>query len=196
LTQAAIVAQDLTAAAFVALGVAVAYSWYRDRTRQQARLAVALVALGFVSALGRIPNPPTILSLVNIVLFVLSGFFVLLFRGEFIPLGRTTLRGAYVVLALSIGAGVADVLFFQSAPPWEVTLLGLAVVVPWAIFVGEPIVRFWLASNRLPVVQRTRMRFLSVGFGLLIAVLLVAVIGGAALRNPTATVLIQLAALV
>jgi signal transduction histidine kinase len=196
LTQAAIVAQDLTAAAFVALGVAVAYSWYRDRTRQQARLAAALVALGLVSALGRIPNPPTILSLVNIVLFVLSGFFVLLFRGEFIPLGRTTLRGAYVVLALSIGAGVADVLFFQSAPPWEVTLLGLAVVVPWAIFVGEPIVRFWLASNRLPVVQRTRMRFLSVGFGLLIAVLLVAVIGGAALRNPTATVLIQLAALV
>jgi signal transduction histidine kinase len=196
LTQAAIVAQDLTAAAFVALGVAVAYSWYRDRTRQQARLAAALVALGLVSALGRIPNPPTILSLVNIVLFVLSGFFVLLFRGEFIPLGRTTLRGAYVVLALSIGAGVADVLFFQSAPPWEVTLLGLAVVLPWAIFVGEPIVRFWLASNRLPVVQRTRMRFLSVGFGLLIAVLLVAVIGGAALRNPTATVLIQLAALV
>lgn len=196
MTQAAIVAQDLTAAAFVALGVAVAYSWYRDRTRQQARLAAALVALGLVSALGRIPNPPTILSLVNIVLFVLSGFFVLLFRGEFIPLGRTTLRGAYVVLALSIGAGVADVLFFQSAPPWEVTLLGLAVVLPWAIFVGEPIVRFWLASNRLPVVQRTRMRFLSVGFGLLIAVLLVAVIGGAALRNPTATVLIQLAALV
>ena len=195
MTQAAIVAQDLTAAAFVALGAAVAYAWYRNRTRQQARLAAALVALGLVAALGRIPDPPGVLSIVVIVLFMLSAFFVLLFRGEFIPLGRRTLRGAYVLLALGIAVGVADVVFFQSAPPAEATALGIAIVVPWAVLVGEPIVRFWLASNRLPAVQRVRMRFLSFGFGLLIAVLFVAVIAGATLRNPAVTLVVQLAAL-
>jgi signal transduction histidine kinase len=196
LTQAAIVAQDLTAAAFVALAIAIAYNWYRDRTREQAWLAAALGALGLVAALGRIPDPPTVLSLLVLVLFMLSAFFVFLFRGEFIPLRRAALRGAYVLLLVGIGIGVADVLFFQTAPPVEATALGIAIVLPWAILVGEPIARFWLASNRLPVVQRTRMRFLSFGFALLIAVLFISVIGDVALRNPAATILIQLAALV
>ena len=195
MTQAAIVAQDLTALGFVALGAAIAYRWYRDPVPAQGMLAMALITLGAVAALGRIPNPPGVLSVVNVALFILSGFFVLLFRNEFVPLGRKALMGAYALLAIGIAVGIADVLAFSDAPQAITSLIGVLVITPWAVFVGEPIVRFWLESNKLPAVQRTRMRFLSSGFGLLIAIVFVAVVGGSALRSPAAIVLTQLVAL-
>jgi signal transduction histidine kinase len=195
LTQAATVAQDLTALGFVALGVAMGYRWYRERGRAQGMLAGALISLGAVAALGRIPNPPLVLSIVNLVLFMLSGFFVLLFRHEFVPLGRTALYLAYGLLAFAILVGIVDVVAFSSAPALVVSIIGVLIVAPWAIFVGEPVVRFWVQSNELPAVQKARMRFLSAGFGLLIAVLFVAVIAGAAMRSPTAILLTQLVAL-
>jgi signal transduction histidine kinase len=196
LTQAATLAQDLTAAAFVALGVAVGYRWYRERQRSQRALAASLVSLALVAALGRIPNPPLVLSIVVLTLFMLSGFFVLLFRDEFIPLGRRIRIGAYVLLAVGIAAGIVDTVAFSGSTGPGAEGLGLVLVGIWALFVGEPIVRFWLASNRLPAVQRARMRFLSFGFGFLITVISVAVLGGAAVRSPAAVVVIQLAALI
>jgi signal transduction histidine kinase len=60
---------------------------------------------------------------------------------------------------------------------------------------GEPIVRFWLASRNLPSVQKARMRALSFGFAVLIAILMVAVLGGSAVRSPLAVIAIQLIAL-
>jgi signal transduction histidine kinase len=195
LTQAATAAQYLTALGFVALGVAIGYRWYRDRGRAEGMLAGALISLAAVSALGRIPNPPLALSIVSLVLFMLSGFFVLLFRNEFVPLGRTALYVAYGLLAFAILVGTVDLVAFSNAPPLVVSILGILIVTPWAIFVGEPIVRFWIHSNRLPAVQKARMRFLSAGFGLLIAVIFVAVIAGSALRSPTAVLLTQLVAL-
>ncbi|HET7420283.1 MAG TPA: HAMP domain-containing sensor histidine kinase, partial [Candidatus Dormibacteraeota bacterium] len=60
---------------------------------------------------------------------------------------------------------------------------------------GEPIVRFWLASRSLPAVQKARLRFLSFGFAVLIGVLVVDVLGGAALQSPTAIIVTQLVAL-
>ena len=196
MTQAATLAQDLTAAAFVALGVTVAYRWYRERLRTQRALAASLVSLALVAALGRIPNPPLVLSIVNLVLFMLSGFFVLEFRNEFIPLGRRTRVGAYALLAVGIAVGVVDTVAFAGSTGPAAEGLGFVLVAIWAVFVGEPILRFWLASNTLPAVQKARMRFLSFGFGLLIAVLFVAVLGGAAVRSPVAVVLVQLAALI
>ena len=198
LTQAAIVAQYLTAAAFVALGGAIAYRWYSDRTRTTGMVALALVSLAAVSILGRFQdqaNPNLVISVASIVLFMLSGFFVFLFRGELIPLSRNALVAAYVLLVAGLVVGIVDVVGFQGAAPSVATVFGLALITPWAIFTGEPIVRFWLASNRLPRVQRARLRSLSVGFGLLIGILFVAVIGGRSLQNPIASVLIDLVAL-
>lgn len=195
MTQAAIVAQDLTALGFVALGIAIVYRWYRDRGRAQAMLAGALISLAVVAALGRIPSPPPVLSGADLALFMLSGFFVLLFRHEFVPIGGTTLVLAYVLLAMAIGVGAVDVFAFSNASQLVASVLGILIVVPWAVFVGEPIVRFWIESIRLPAVQKARMRFLSVGFGLLIVVLLVAVIAGSAMRSPTAIIATQLLAL-
>jgi len=194
LTQAVVLAQDLTAAGFVALGAAIGYRWYRDRGRAQGKLALALIALAVVAALSRLPSSP-LLSLVVVIAFMLSGYFVLMFRNEFIPLSRTFHTAATVLLAVSIVCGVLAVTVFQHANPVLVTLLGVVLVTTWAIFTGEPIVRFWLASNRLPAVQKTRMRFLSFGFAVLIAILFVDVLGGSSLQSPTAVIVTQLLAL-
>jgi signal transduction histidine kinase len=198
LTQAAVVAQNITTVAFVALGVAIAYRWYRQPGRAQGMLALAIILLGLVSAAGRLQDPDspnTIVALFSTVGFLASGYFVLLFRHELIPLGRRALLASNVLLAVSIVVAIAEVLWLRDVSgPWmELALLEL--IAAWAIFTGEPIVRFWLASNRLPAVQRARMRFLGAGFAVLIAILFVAVLGGSALQSPTAVLVTQLVAL-
>ena len=198
MTQAAVVAQNITTVAFVALGVAIAYRWYRQPGRAQGMLALALILLGVVAAAGRLQDPDSpnaIVALFSTVGFLASGYFVLLFRHELIPLSKRALRAANVLLAVSIVVAVAQVLWLRDASgPW-MELAVLELIAAWAIFTGEPIVRFWLASNRLPAVQRARMRFLGGGFAVLIAILFVAVLGGSALQSPTAILITQLVAL-
>jgi signal transduction histidine kinase len=198
LTQVVTVAQYLTTAAFVALGVAIAYRWYRQPGRAQAMLALALISLGAVAAIGRFQDqdhPSPVLALITTIGFLASGYFVLLFRNELIPLGRSAFIAANALLAVSIVVAVLDVFFLAGAPQFVVTLALLELIGAWAIFTGEPIVRFWLASTRLPAVQRARLRFLSAGFAVLIVILFVAVLGGSALRGPTAILITQIVAL-
>jgi len=198
LTQAAALLQNLAAAGFVALGVAIAYRWYRERGRAQAMLALALITLAVVAALGRVGDPQhplAVLSLVEIVGFLLSGYFVLLFRNEFIPLGSLAFQAANLLLAISIVVGILDVTALAHADPRVATVIVLEIIGAWAIFTGEPIARFWLASRNLPAVQRARMRFLSFGFAVLIAILFISVLGGSALRSPTAIVVTELVVL-
>jgi len=198
LTQAAALLQNLAAASFVALGVAIAYRWYRERGRAQAMLALALITLAVVAALGRVGDPQhplAVLSLVEIVGFLLSGYFVLLFRNEFIPLGSFAFQAANLLLAISIVVGILDVTALAHADPRVATVIVLEIIGAWAIFTGEPIARFWLASRNLPAVQRARMRFLSFGFAVLIAILFISVLGGSALRSPTAIVVTELVVL-
>jgi signal transduction histidine kinase len=198
LTQVAVIAQDLAAAGFAALGVLVSVQWYRTRNRAEGKLALALVFLAVVAVGGRLQDPahpPFLVSAFEIVAFMLSGFFVLLFRNEFIPLGQTALRAAYALLAVSILAGLAIITLAAHAGAAVTTLLALVLIGAWAVFTGEPIIRFWLASNSLPGVQRARMRALSFGFAVLIAILFVDVLGGSALRSPLAITITQLLAL-
>jgi len=198
LTQAGAVAQFLTTAAFVALGIAIAYRWYRQPGRAQGMLALAVVTLAGAILLGRVqdPNHPNaVLSLISVIGFLLSGYFVLQFRSQLIPIGRTWQVAAGVLLAISILVGALDVLFLTRTSSPVTTLVTLELVGAWAVLTGEPIVRLWLASNRLPAVQRARLRFLSGGFAVLIGILLVAVFAGSALQNPTAILITQLFAL-
>ncbi len=198
MTQAGAVAQFLTTAAFVALGIAIAYRWYRQPGRAQGMLALAVVTLAGAILLGRVqdPNHPNaVLSLISVIGFLLSGYFVLQFRSQLIPIGRTWQVAAGVLLAISILVGALDVLFLTRTSSPVTTLVTLELVGAWAVFTGEPIVRLWLASNRLPAVQRARLRFLSGGFAVLIGILLVAVFAGSALQNPTAILITQLFAL-
>jgi signal transduction histidine kinase len=198
LTQAAAFLQNLAAAGFVALGLAIAYRWYRERGRAQAMLAFALITLAVVAGLGRLGDPlhpSVILTVVEITAFLVSGYFVLLFRNEFIPLRPREFRAANLLLALSIVVGLIDVTLLPRGDSRLTTVIGLELIGAWAIFTGEPIVRFWLASRKLPAVQRARMRFLSFGFAVLIAILFISVLGGSALQSPTAVIVTELVVL-
>ena len=195
---AATLVLDVTAAGFVALALAMAYRWYRDRGHAQGLLAISLTALGIVAALGRFQDqthPNVVLSLVTIVAFIASAYLVLLFGNEFIPLERRARLAADVLLGVSILCGILLVTVFQRGPQPVMTALGFEIVGAWAILIGLPIVRFWLASNSLPSVPKARLRVLSLGFAVLIAVLVVDVIGGSALQSPAAIIITQLLAL-
>ena len=188
---------DLTAVAFVGLGVGAVVEWYRQRGRAAAMLALSLSLLGVVAILGRLQaltgNSPWI-GAVTLIAFLGCGYFVLLFRDAFVPLRpreKVGARGLFVAAGL-IGIGLT---VFSHAPVPVLTVATLFVVLTWGVFIGEPIFRFWTASRGLPAVQRIRMRTLSFGFGGLVLVVLIAAIGGTAIQSPGWTIAIQLIAL-
>jgi signal transduction histidine kinase len=198
MVQAERIAQNLTALGFVWLGVATALEWYRHRGRAQGMLALSLGTLAVVAALGRVQDfigQSAAIGVVTIIAFLFSGYFVLLFRDAFLPLSRRAKRAATALLGVSCAVGVAATTTLAPADRTVMTILGLELILAWAIFTGEPIVRFWLASRNLPSVQKARMRALSFGFAVLIAILMVDVLGGSAVQSPIAVIATQLIAL-
>jgi signal transduction histidine kinase len=134
-------------------------------------------------------------DLVTVLAFLASGYFVLLFRDAFLPLSWRARLAANILLTIASAIGIVLVLFLGSAPTSVTTPLALVLIATWAIFTGEPIVRFWLASRNLPSVQKARMRALSFGFAVLIAIVVVDVLGGTAVQSPPAIITTQLLAL-
>jgi signal transduction histidine kinase len=192
------IALNLTALGFVLLGAATALEWYRHRTRAAAMLALSLGSLAVVAALGRVQDfagQSAVLGIVIIVAFVASGYFVLLFRDAFLPLRRRTRQWAMALFVFACVAGIADVTFLAHADPAVMTVAAAVLIGAWAIFTGEPIARFWIASRKLPSVQKARMRAVSFGFAVLIVILVVDVFGGSAVQSPPAIIATQLIAL-
>lgn len=192
------IAQNLTALGFVLLGAATALEWYRHRSKAGGMLALSLGSLAVVAALGRVQDlvgQSAVLGALTIVAFVASGYFVLLFRDAFLPLRPRTRRWAMALFVVACAAGIADVTFLAHSGGAVMTAAAAVLIVAWVIFTGEPIVRFWLASRRLPSVQKARMRALSFGFAGLIAILFFDVFGGSAVQSPPAIIATQLVAL-
>jgi len=192
------IALNLTALGFVLLGAATAMEWYRHRSRASGMLALSLGSLAVVAALGRLQDVighSALLSIVTIVAFVASGYFVLLFRDAFLPMRPRTRRWSMGLFGAACLVGIADVTFLVDASRPVMTAAAAVLIGAWAIFTGEPIARFWLASRNLPSVQKARMRSLSFGFAVLIAILVVDVFGGSAVQSPPAIIATQLIAL-
>jgi signal transduction histidine kinase len=171
------------AVAFVLLGVAVFADWLRHRDRPHGYLALAIGALGVVAVLGRLevidPRDRPVLTSLSIFVFLFSGYALLLFRTEFIPLGAAAHRVVLLLLAAVTAAYIALVVVPSTAPPNSVLFVAnLALVLAWSGCVGEPIVRFWLASRDRPAVQRMRLRSLSAAYGGLVVILIIAIAGG------------------
>jgi signal transduction histidine kinase/DNA-binding response OmpR family regulator len=170
--------QNADAAAFLALGVATAAIWLRDRDRSSGYLALAIVLLSMVSALGRamsllhVTSP--VVQFLNLIAFVGSGYALLSYRHAIIPLSRTWRIGAAAVLGATV---VAYLLAMALSAPASVLLwIAVALIVAWSGTVIEPIVRFWLVARGLPAVQAWRLRSLSLGFAGLVGILLFALI--------------------
>ena len=189
--------QDATALAFVALGVVTAVTWLRRRDRSLGYLALAIVLLAAVSGLGRlqahIPIMLPFLSAVDIAAFMGTAYALLLYRSSLIPLPQR-----WHAVAIASLAAASVLVFAALATPANKVLLAVAAIafiVVWSVCVGEPTVRFWLVSNRLPAVQRWRLRSLSAGFGGIVAVLLFALAAGALGRQPAVQIGIELVVL-
>src|SRR5438094_796611 len=189
--------QEAVAAAFVVLGVATAVHWWRHRDSSMGYLALAIILLGAVSGLGRLqahlPFAIPLLGYVNLAAFAGCAYALLRYRDTLIPLPS---RWHALALASLAAASVFLVAAMATAAPrsWllAITLAWLAV---WCACIAEPIARFWLVARELPTVQAWRLRSLSLGFGGLLAILLVAVSVSLLVRQPIVQVVIQLVAL-
>ncbi len=201
MSQVLAVLQNVTTVAFVLLGLATAISWARHRDRSLGFLALAIVLLSIVSLLSRIPAllhfTPPLLTEINLILFVGSGYALLRFRGSLIPLPRAWHVASVVAMAGGIAVFlVARLVSAVSGVSTQLeTLAGLVIVLVWAATVLEPIVRFWLVARRLPAVQAWRLRSLSLGFAGLVGILLFAIGAGAATSNQAVQLVIQVVVL-
>ena len=50
----------------------------------------------------------------------------------------------------------------------------LYIVIFWCAAIAEPAIRFWMQSRQLPAVQRARLRSLSLGYGSIIVLIILA----------------------
>ncbi len=188
---------DAVAIAFVCLGVATAIGWLRRQDRSLGFLALAIILLAAVVGEGRLqahlPFTVPLLSQVTLLGFAGSAYALLRYRDILIPLPRRW----HVVAAVSLAAASVLLLAAQAVGASRDVVLGIAVawILIWCACVGEPIVRFWLVARRLPAVQAWRLRSLSLGFGGLVVVLLLAVSIGVFVRQVAVQVAIEFAVL-
>lgn len=187
--------------AFVLLTVAMVADWLANRERRRGYLALAFGSLTLLILLAPSlsPNGPygSVLAATAVVLFLLSGWALLLFRDSFIPLGAGTKRFVAVVIVLVTAlATVAQLPSDTGLPRAPLQTLALAALLAtWGLCVAEPIVTLWLASRGRPAVEGARMRALSLGYAGLVAVVMFGTLGGSLVRNQAAELTLDLVTL-
>jgi signal transduction histidine kinase len=197
------VVQAVVSLSFLALGLFTVVDWLRHRENSRGYLALAFMSLGLTSALGQL-NTVTgyrggpIIGDLTLVLFMTSGYALLLFRDSFIPLSRQLRVGALILCVAATIFALATMI--AAAPTAKPTALQsaatIALVVVWSACVVEPIVRFWVASRGRPAVQRARLRAVAGGYGAIVVILLVAGFGGSAATSLLAQWIFELIAVI
>ncbi|MEP6753288.1 MAG: HAMP domain-containing sensor histidine kinase [Candidatus Dormiibacterota bacterium] len=181
--------QWATEAAFVLLTLVSVVDWARHRDIRGGHLALALGSLTAVILLapvvGHLGPLNQLLTDVNLVVFLLSGYALLMFRDALIPLGRARGWATGVIVAVAILAFVAQ---FPADPQQRLTALQSiaagAVLVTWAACIVEPIFRMWVTARHRRAVEAARLRALSLGYAALIAEIAVALVAGSSARQP------------
>jgi len=192
--------QHAVAFAFVLLAVSTTVSWLRHHQPALGYLALSIGMLALVSVVGQLQaltvRPIAWLNVVSLLAFLASGYALLLFRSAFVPLSA---RWHTVALGMNAAAAALYLLTGTETSPASLnpfqSVAVVAVILVWAGCVTEPLVRFWMAARGRPAVQRARLRAMGTGYAGLVLVLLVAVGGGAAVRNPVSQFAIELVAL-
>jgi len=188
--------------AFILLALATLADWIRRRDRQRTFLVLALITLTILVVIGPLTQavhlPAQIETDFAIIDFLLSGYFLLLFRDSLVPLGsrpKAIITGAVAVVAI-----IDIIAAFPSDPhvqrtPFQLVAVGL-LLVTWVLCVAEPIVRLGLASIGRPAVEGARLRALSLGYVGLIAVVVVGTVAGSSSQNPAFTVATDIVVLI
>jgi signal transduction histidine kinase len=187
--------------AFVLLTVAMIADWLSHRERRRAYLALAFGSLTLLVLLAPSlsqsgPYGPVVTD-IGIVLFLLSGWALLMFRDSFISLGANIRRFAAIALVIVAVLGFAAQLPADTQQPHAPlqTIALAAILTAWVLCVTEPIVTLWLASIGRPAVEGARLRALSLGYAGLVAVIIVGTLGGVAVRNPAGQLVLDVVTL-
>lgn len=161
--------------AFAFLAIRAAASWAGHPDRRHGFLTLALGSLALLILLS--PNlfaGGRAMTDAGIVLFLLSGLGLLMFRDSFLPHNP---RSRIAAIAAIVGAGVVGI--FAQLPPEETphsAFQSLAIALlfaVWAYCILEPVVSFWSASLSRPAVERARLRAISIGYLGLLAVIVI-----------------------
>jgi len=191
--------QYATTAAFAVIAVLTVRDWLVTRDTSRMYLALAIGSLAAVSILGQVakvlgPSFASANAYLTITIFLGSGLALLLFRHAVIPLKPRTLR---LVVGIVVATGLLEIgvqVIFGKTTPKPIQLIAAAAfVIVWSGCVGEPSVRLWFAARRRTVVQRARMRALSLGYLAIVALLLVAIFAGSLAAQPIIQIGIALA---
>ena len=192
--------------------ISVEYLRHRDRPRRW--LAVSVVLLGIVACLDAVASAlgstSDVITDILLVLFALSGWALVEFRNDVLPLERryrvavaVAVLGtiAFLLVAFLPGSGATPPLSSsgQQLPVAPLTVAQAAASVlllaVWGGCVLEPVISFWVHTRDLPAVQRGRLRALTLAYGGLIGILAISVgtgLGGGGSRLSLATTALAL----
>jgi signal transduction histidine kinase len=179
MTELLLVLQLAIALGFGALAVRSAISWNRQTDRRHGYLALALGSLALLVLISPLlPRDGAELQAatdIELVLFLLSGFALLMFRDAFVPFSTRTRRliTAGIVLVAAFGIAVqlpADLQRPQSGPQSVALMLVVAV---WAACILEPMIRFWVEARQRRAVEAATLRALSAGYAGILTVVMV-----------------------
>lgn len=188
------------AIAFGFLAVRTAASWIRQPDRRHGYLALALCSLVLLilitPILGGSGAEAQALTDIALVLFLLSGYALVMFRDSFVPIARRTRRfvtaGIVAVGAFGIVAQLPAETQRAQGPLQSFAVT--AVLVAWALCILEPIIRFWIAARGRHAVEAARLRAVSAGYaGILFVVMFGTYAWSLGVVNTLATDLITLA---
>jgi signal transduction histidine kinase len=186
-------------AAFTLLAIRTVVSWVQHPDRRHGHLAIALGSLAILiiisPAFGSPGLPGQLVTDVGVVLFLASGYGLLMFRDSFVPfrpVSKRLVTAAIVVVGLfGIAAGLPANIDSPHTPVQSVAIV--AILGLWAYCMLEPIVTFWQSSRGRPAVEKARLRAISVGYGGLLLVVVVGTIAGS--LSPAFSVVLDLLAL-
>jgi signal transduction histidine kinase len=183
MTELLLVLQLAVALAFGALAVRSTASWIRQTDRRHGYLALALGSLALVilisPLLGGAGSEPQVLTDLALVLFLVSGYALLMFRDSLVPFSSRTRRLIAAVIGLVAVFGiVVQVPAEPQRPHGPLQMIALiAVLVVWSLCILEPIVRFWQSAKGRHSVEAARLRALSGGYAGILLVVIIGTIG-------------------
>jgi signal transduction histidine kinase len=184
--------------AFAALAIRTVVGWVQQPDGRHGNLAMALGSLAILillsPALSSGGPGAQLLTDIALILFLVSGYGLLMFRDSFVPFSRTTGR---VIAVAIVAVGLLAIILQLPANPESPhsplqSLVLVAIIAIWAFCILEPIVTFWLAARGRPPVERARLRAISIGYTGLLLVVVVGTVAGS--LNTGFTLLLDLVA--
>ena len=200
MNDSSVILEYLLLAGFALVALVALRRWLLGGGRAMAFIGGAVGLLALVSAIGKISEATDyryrFLFDVTIVGFLGSGYLLLLFRHQFLPVPRWIRLGALLVAGAAGGFLIAQRVEYGADVRYEGTdaLALFVMVIVWSAMVLEPSIQFWRASRRRPTVQRARLRALAAAYIGIIAILAVALAAGSD-ADPALSIGIQAVAL-